>query len=629
MNLLHPIALLWASLAVPIVVFYILKIRMRRVPVSTIMFWREIFEETQPRSIWQKLRHLLSLLIQLAFLALIVFALAEPIFRWEIREARRIVLVIDNSASMNAVDVAPNRLAKAKEAAREIIEGLRSRDELAILSAGTLPQVQCGLTGHQKTLRDRLEAIPPGDGPTRVKETVELARRLLSDQPNRKIIVFSDGGFEGVDTLTKAEDVRLVAIGGEKTGNVGITQFQTRRSLLDPVGYQILAEVRNDSDEAIETRLELELDGRPVDVVPIKLEANGVWSQVFEKASPEGGTLVAKLNRADLFPLDNEARAILPRREVQSVTLLTEGNLFLQMVFRANPLVDLTIAKTFDAKAPRTAVTVFHKTVPAKLPPGNLLVIEPAGSCDLWTVGETLQNPIVTKQDKDSPLLAHVRLDNILMPEARKIVFAKGVQAKPLVTALSGDPLFSWIDRPEGKVLVLTVDLDKGDLPLQTAFPIMVANALGWFAGTKGDLRESLATGSVSEVELPRSLASLTSIVLRSPDGKEKILPVSGGKTTVGPLDRKGIWSLTKPVAAGSPQPETKSAEPPKPDLEVAVNLSNARESDLRVPVGSASAESTSLGGGFSGWPLWLVLSAMAWGLISLEWYLYQRRWIS
>ena len=58
MNLLHPIALLWASLAVPIVVFYILKIRMRRVPVSTIMFWREIFEETQPRSIWQKLRPL-------------------------------------------------------------------------------------------------------------------------------------------------------------------------------------------------------------------------------------------------------------------------------------------------------------------------------------------------------------------------------------------------------------------------------------------------------------------------------------------------------------------------------------------------------------------------------------------
>ena len=109
MNLLHPLALAWLGLAIPIVIFYILKIRMRRVPVSTTLFWRQIFEEKQPRSIWQKLRHLLSLLVQLAFLLLVVFALSEPIFKWEIREARKLVLVVDNSASMNAADVAPAR----------------------------------------------------------------------------------------------------------------------------------------------------------------------------------------------------------------------------------------------------------------------------------------------------------------------------------------------------------------------------------------------------------------------------------------------------------------------------------------------------------------------------------------
>ena len=109
MNLLHPLSLAWLGLAIPIVIFYILKIRMRRVPVSTTLFWRQIFEEKQPRSIWQKLRHLLSLLVQLAFLLLVVFALAEPIFQWEIREARKLVLVVDNSASMNAADVAPTR----------------------------------------------------------------------------------------------------------------------------------------------------------------------------------------------------------------------------------------------------------------------------------------------------------------------------------------------------------------------------------------------------------------------------------------------------------------------------------------------------------------------------------------
>src|SRR5438552_8403272 len=121
MNLANPSALLWASLAVPIVVFYILKIRLRRVPVSTTLFWRQIFEEKQPRSIWQHLRHLLSLLLQLLFLCLLVFALTEPFFHWEALEARRVVLVIDNSASMNATDAAPTRLGRAKELGQQVL----------------------------------------------------------------------------------------------------------------------------------------------------------------------------------------------------------------------------------------------------------------------------------------------------------------------------------------------------------------------------------------------------------------------------------------------------------------------------------------------------------------------------
>ena len=49
-------------------------------------------------------------------------------------------------------------------------------------------------------------------------------------------------------------------------GNVGITQFQARRSLVDPLGYEILTSVRNASNQPVECRLELELDGVPVDV---------------------------------------------------------------------------------------------------------------------------------------------------------------------------------------------------------------------------------------------------------------------------------------------------------------------------------------------------------------------------
>jgi hypothetical protein len=621
MNLANPAALFWVGLAVPIIIFYILKIRLRRVPVSTILFWRQIFEEKQPRSIWQHLRHLLSLLLQLTFLCLLVFALAEPFFRWEVLEARRLVLVVDNSASMSATDVTPNRLAKAKEEGQRILAGLRLRDEVAVVAAGTQPQVLCGLTGHQRTLQSVLDGVLASDGPTRVADAVALARRLLADQKNGKVIVLTDGCFEGADKLAEAEDVQLVGV-GRRTGNVGITRFQVRRSLLDPIGYEILAEVFNYSDEPVECRLEIDLDDRPVEVQPLKLEAGGKWSHVFEKTSADGGRLVARLDRPDALPADNEARALLPHREFQPVVLVTAGNLFLEKVFEANPLVKLSVVKELTRAAPPGAVVVYHRKVPAKLPAGPVFVIDPEGATDLWDVGDKLQNPIVTKQDKDSPLMAHVRLDNVLMPEACKLTL-KG-PAQVLAQALTGAPLFCAVERPQGKVLVLTVNLDQGDLPLRTAFPILATNALAWFSGNRGELREALAAGAVTEVDLSAKADLPSELLLRAPDGSTRKLPAKGGKVTVGPLDQCGVWSIAA-AASGA-----KADEEVKPLHEIACNLASRAESDLRPPEGLVAKEDDApLTAGLAGRPVWFYLIAAAWALTAVEWCLYQRRTIS
>ena len=82
--------------------------------------------------------------------------------------------------------------------------------------------------------------------------------------------MLTDGGFDGAAELARQEDVELIAL-GKKTGNVGITRLQARRSLLDPIGYEILVEVVNASDEPVSCRLELDLDDDPIDVVPLTL----------------------------------------------------------------------------------------------------------------------------------------------------------------------------------------------------------------------------------------------------------------------------------------------------------------------------------------------------------------------
>jgi len=632
-SLAHPAALAWLALAAPIVIFYILKIRLRRVPVSTILFWQQIFEEKQPRSIWRHLRHLLSLLVQLAMLLLLAFALAEPFFNWEIAQARRLVLVLDNSASMRAADVAPSRFDEARQLARRSIDGLRARDEMAIVVAGTQPRVVCGLSGHQRTLRQALDSIEPSDGPTCAPEAVELARRLLSGGENGRVVLVSDGCFEGAAALAEGKDIELVVVGA-RTANVGITRFQVRRSLLDPIGYEILAEVQNASEEPAKCRMELDLGEDVVDVAPLELKPGEVWVHVFEKTSAEGGVLTARLDHEDALACDNSAWALLPRREMLPVTLVSEGNLFLEKVFEANPLVKLTVVKQPPAKPAPGSITVFHRKTPERLPKGLVWVIDPAGSCDRWQAGEKLENPIVTAQDKDSPLMAYVRLDNVIMPEARKLTFAE--PPKVLVGAVTGEPLYAYFASGDDKVLVLSVNLDQGDLPLRTAFPIMATNALGWFAGHRGELRESLATGAITEVDLaakagqkpapgegdsakPASDASLFSLV--APGGRRRALPPGLAQTTVGPLDECGLWQ----VAAG----EAKSP-PEKPALELACNLANRQESDVRTPETLLERRAPShAAAGMLVRPVWFYLIALAWLLAAVEWYLYQRRWIS
>ncbi|MFO0956936.1 MAG: VWA domain-containing protein [Isosphaeraceae bacterium] len=630
MNFAHPAALAWAALALPIVAFYILKIRLRRVPVSTSMFWDQIFEEKRPRSFWQHLRHLISLACQILLLALLVFALGEPLWGNQARDRRRVILILDNSASMSAADgiTGRSRLDLAKEKAGGLVEALRADDEMAVISAGTVPAVGVGLTDHQGTLREAIARVAPTQGPTRVVEAIELARRLLAEHPNRRIVVLSDGGFDKAEELVGAEDITLMPV-ASNVDNLGIIRFLARRSLIDPVGYELLVEVENRGDSPAEARLDIDLkaaDGtiQPLDAVALKLEADGKWSRVFEKVTASGGEVIARLNHADALAADNQAFALLPRRDRQKVTLVTPGNLFLEKVFEASPLVALDLLKRWAEGETATAgrgLVVFHRQVPETLPAGPLFVIDPRNACDIWDLGDLLPDPIVARQAGDSSLMTHVKLQDMVMPEAHKLT-PRG-PSKILAESPSGDPLLVAFDRPggKGKVLVLLADLEQSELPLQTAFPILATNALGWFSGNQGELRESVASGSVVELELPATAGK--SPRLKAPDGTIRDLPTPGGRdrTPIGPLDQVGIWQI---LATTEPNEQS----PRVIDL-VACNLADRRESDLRVPESWPRDTAPAIAAGWASRPIWFQLIALALAFAGVEWFLYQRRYLT
>src|SRR4029077_5167612 len=114
----------WFALAgvpVGIIALYFLKLGRRPVRVPSTILWRRSLEDMHVNSLFQRLRRNLLLFLQLLAIALAMIALAGPRMRGTAGQGQRFVLLIDSSASMSATDIAPTRLARAKEQAKKVV----------------------------------------------------------------------------------------------------------------------------------------------------------------------------------------------------------------------------------------------------------------------------------------------------------------------------------------------------------------------------------------------------------------------------------------------------------------------------------------------------------------------------
>ena len=175
MGLLVPGALALTVLALPIILFYMLKLRRREVVVSSTMLWRQVLRDREANTPWQRLRRNLLLLLQLLILALLVLALAQPYREVAAAVQGNVVLLLDASASMRAADVSPTRFAAAQNVARGLIDGLGADEVMTIIAAGPSPHVLASTTGDKTALRRALTAAQATNGQADWQAALTLA----------------------------------------------------------------------------------------------------------------------------------------------------------------------------------------------------------------------------------------------------------------------------------------------------------------------------------------------------------------------------------------------------------------------------------------------------------------------
>src|SRR5689334_12083122 len=221
----------FAAAGAATVALYILKLRRRPVAVPFSPIWQRVLRDKDASQLFSRLRNLLSLLLQLVLLGLIVLALGDPRPAAGAAEGRSIVVLVDTSASMQAVDVAPNRLAVAKKKVQEIVDGLGLADRVLIakMDASTVPLST--MTSEPTELADAVGRLAATETRADLGRGLAFASDVLRDTKRPEIRIVSDGNLD-VETAKglplEHMPIRLVPV-GKRGKNVAVTAFSVRR----------------------------------------------------------------------------------------------------------------------------------------------------------------------------------------------------------------------------------------------------------------------------------------------------------------------------------------------------------------------------------------------------------------
>jgi hypothetical protein len=309
MSFAHPIALLLLLLLIPVGLLYWLRMRVPRVVVGTELFWQQALAEESFRARWQCWRTPVSLVLQSLIVILSSLAAAGP----QIPAAQRIVLILDNSATMRAADVQPSRFDAAKEAARRLIASLRWCDEMAIVTTSPTPLEIQPLTSKQSQLQAAVGSAKAHAGPPAIDWAVIMAREIgASRKSPGRIVLITDAVARDEVRNAQAHGVEVLRI-GKSLGNRAITCFTARRSKADPAQCQVFMEVQNQSDQSAHGTLDLSIDGKATEMrPPFTIEKDGRWQHLLELKLPAAARLTASVTPGDAYPFDDTVEISVP-----------------------------------------------------------------------------------------------------------------------------------------------------------------------------------------------------------------------------------------------------------------------------------------------------------------------------
>ncbi len=667
MSLLGPIGLsmwMWfaAGAAALVVSAYIIKMRRRRFEVPFAQLWQRVLQQKDANSLWKQLKRLISLLLILGILGVILFAALDPTLGAVDRKARSVVILVDASASMKAMDGdeggTKSRMDIAKVKAKSLVDSMGGGDLAMVMKVDGQATPMSRFTNDGPML-DKIidDKVTASDTPADIVRALGAAADALRDRPNPLIVIISDGAYPD-DQLKRVDwgnastaarnlaavdlskiDVRFMPV-GRRDDNVGIIAFNVRRYIANKAAYEVFIEIENFGKKPAHRLLTLYNGQTAVDSKQIDLLPGQHIRQIYPKIpGGEDNQLRASLRpprgsdsegSTDAFPLDDTAYALLPARKKQKVLMVTEDNLFLEGALLVYDNIDpLKVTPAEFAAKPALAddmdVVIFDDYTPETLPapPTSLLFFHPTGPHSPFAIRGEVSAPKITEIDEGHPVMRWVSMSDVYMDKSE--VFAPDPKKGESTLAFSvTDPIVVAKRDGRRKILAFGFSLPSAnrdaatDLPMRVAFPMMLVNTLDWFAGDQADLLTTYATGQRERVPLD-GVVGATEAEVKAPDGTITKTPVLDGLATFYGT-RVGYYDLTAKAPDGKPLAS----------ISLAANLASPSESriapSLELTLGGRKLIAPEAFSITHSQKLWIYLLLFATGLIMLEWITYHRR---
>ncbi|HEY7475603.1 MAG TPA: BatA and WFA domain-containing protein [Vicinamibacterales bacterium] len=580
-------ALLIAAAAGAAAWLFLLRIRPPRVNVPSLLFWRRVLDQKRDETWWERFRRAVSLAATILIALALAMAVARPGPRAASATRGRMLIVIDSSWSMLAeTSSGDTRWDRAIREARALAASAGG-DDIALATTGD--GLVEGPTSDQALIETAIERLAPSGG---------------VNAPWPRV-----GGADVVHFLTDGAHLRaldrsvVVHSVYERAANVAITAFDARPiPARGAAAAEAYLEIANYSPKPQQVRVTISRGAAIVFDQPVSLAAGELVRQVAPLAAGGGPRLLAKVSAAaDALPIDDEAVAWIQGAEPLTVVVVSEKGSAVAQLLKRDPSVRVIEMAATTYQPGKEDVVVFDRWVPETPPTRPALVVAPPRAPWIGRAGSDEKNP------RWSVSAAHPVLDGV-DPLTVDIKYASGHgygsgsdQAGTFVIARSekGTPLVSIVDLPDRRAIVLGFSVADSNLAFAPAFPVIVGNALEWLA--RPTFEASTQSGPLT---LP---GSVTRVVAQ--DGTVVPLLRAGDQNVV-TLQQPGLYRVEAGGARGV----------------IAVNVGDPEISNLSRTSLSGGEQAVKALGLASGRPWWMYGVFLAFVLIAVEWWTWQRR---